>query len=220
MKRFPIYLILLFVVLPTSGQNVKKTGKKLWGTIIGIGETEITLNRAPEIELGLKNIAIIPEGRGQSEELADAVGSFVSGQGSINVLSRDQGQMKKLFEEKAFTNSGNVVPKDALQWGRMQGVSTMLFVKFYRMRSGKSQEQPLSLIGGKYYVRTTTMYIKVSVKAVDLTTGQVRYSKIVEVTSSNSNDSVESWPAYPPEGELRDEAITTAAEKIANIFLP
>ncbi len=185
-----------------------------------VSMVNVELEHPPDLGFTVERIAFA-EASGQcSGEFVDAlISKFVAN--GVEVVERER--LEDLLESIDFSASGYVRDEDAVALGQILGPSALVFLDVQRCteEQNRSTKSSKTKEGTRYtYISTTTAYFKSSLKIVDVATGRIFSSKVVEETRSDKNTSSDGYPEYPSKYELHDAAIAGATEQVHRMFFP
>lgn len=189
-------------------------------------KVSILLTHPPLLGIKVHKVAFGPATGKCADQIVNAlVSDFVSN--NIEVL--DRADLNTVLSEHDFSLSGYVDRTTAAALGKIIGPSVLIFVKVQRCAAEQKHLYKTEL---KYnyqakrmykvlaYYSTTTVYLKASIQAVDLTTGKIFAAQTVNYQPSKSNKSYQGYPEFPSKFDVQDEAINSMVIFAHDMFLP
>lgn len=185
-----------------------------------VATVDVQLEHPPDLGFTIDRIAFAGATGECSGEFVDSlISTFVDN--GVEVVERER--LEELLESIDFSASGYVRSEDAVALGQILGPSALVFLDVQRCteeqdRSSKSYK---TKNGTRYtYLATTTAYFKSSLRIVDVASGRIHSSKVVEATRSETNKSSDGYPEYPSKYDLHDAAIGGATVQVHRMFFP
>jgi hypothetical protein len=207
---------MLVLALPVNAQ--------LWDSLTNPKVT-VTINHPPGLGLNVKKIAFAPISNASNcaDQLLDMVGSDFVASGAEVI---DRQNLEAMLAEHKFNLTEYVDPAAKARLGKMLGPAALVFVKVTRC----APEQK-SLKGevwkdrnGNYhrdFMSRTSVYLKGSVRTVDLTTGRTLAAVPIDETVTRENKSRdECCPEFPSEFDVQDEAMQRGVLQAHRMFFP
>ncbi len=188
-----------------------------WGDLFTT-QIEVGLEHPPDLGFTIDRVAFAEATGRCSGELVDAlISEFVAS--GVEVIERER--IEELLESIDFSASGYIAKKDAIALGQLLGPSALVFLDVQRCTEEQSRTTKTTQTKkGTYrtYYSTTTAYFKSSLRIVDIATGRIFSSKVVEETRQDTNSSRDGYPEYPSKYELHDAAIGGAVAQVRRLF--
>jgi len=188
-------------------------------------EIIITLTHPPMLGIKINKIAFGPASGDCADQIIDAsISDFVSN--GIEVIDRQN--LQSILAEHNFTLSGYVNKASATAIGQILGPSALIFIKVQRCSTEQDKlyskeskydpktKQSFPVIA--YFSRTRTA-IKLSIQAVDLTTGRIFAAQTFDSTPELKNKSYDGYPEFPSDFEVQELAFGEIAGDIHRMFL-
>ncbi len=185
-----------------------------------VATVEVELQHPPDLGFTIERIAFADATGACSSEFVNAlISRFVDN--GVEVVERER--LAELLESIDFSASGYVRSEDAVALGQILGPSALVFLDVQRCteeqdRSVKTYETKKGT--RRTYTASTTAYFKSSLRIVDVATGRIHSSKMVEETRSDENTSSDGYPEYPSKYELHDAALGGATVQVHRMFFP
>lgn len=186
----------------------------------------VSLTHPPGFGIKVNKVAFGPATGNCSEQIVDAlISDFVSN----NIEVVDRSNLNTILQEHAFTISGSVDKTSAASLGKILGPSVLIFLNVQRCAS---QQDKLYDKETKYdaqskvnyqvysFISRTRVFLKVSVRTVDLATGRIFAAQSLEYSPEKSNKSYQGYPEFPTTFEVQDIAIRYAVGDIHKMYLP
>ena len=188
---------------------------------------EVELQHPPGLDIRVDTIAFGPaSGRCSDQIIQELVSDFVSN--GLRVVERQR--IDRLLAENDLARGGYFDSSTAAEIGRLLGPSAMIMVDVQRCVSDRERLRGekgggfLSTLlrddsGDRYHARTR-VFIDVSVRAIDLTTGRIFAARSLNHSPEEIYSSAEGYPEYPSEFEVFDAAYGLVVRDIHRMFLP
>ena len=212
--------LVLICTVSTLAQTPKT--KSMKDKVIGLvkfaqAKVTIPVNHPAEVDIPLKRVMFKGKSGESVKELTQEVKQYFTGRKGISVMDRDN--LPDILAEQDFTHSGNISKETILKVGGLTGATSIIILDVLDIRIDQKRNKiPDPKSGKSVSVLRTTAHVKVSVKAVDLETGEIMAAKTVMASKTGGNAS-QGANDFSPDGRLRMEAIRRAAEKISHHFL-
>lgn len=174
----------------------------------------------PRLGLNIKRVAFGPASGPCSDEILDRLSGRLV-EGAVEVLDREH--LRTLLAEQRLGMSDAVDPQSAVQMGKLLGPSVLIFVRISRCnaevkRTYSDTRTKEGVVRTNY--ATTTVYLRGTLKTVDLTTGKTFVASPIDATMQKQYKSDGGVPEAPSEDEVRDSAIQSAALNASTFLVP
>lgn len=180
---------------------------------------EVTMTHPPGYPLTLDRAAVVPQGEGCPDELADAVISMFSSHG-VELLDRQN--FEAILAEQDMGVSGLVNPETAVQMGKMVGSAVLVTVTASRCaEESRRHTERFETFDGKVgtrYIAETEGHLKGSVRVIDLATGRIFAARPIQGRSKLANTSLQGPPQAPSTFDARDLALRSAVAEVRKMF--
>jgi hypothetical protein len=182
---------------------------------------QITLNltHPPRLGLNIKKVAFGPSNGPCSDEILDRLsGTLVSG--GVGVMDRQN--LQTVLAEQHLSLSGYVDQQSAVQMGKLLGPTALIFVKVSRCNAAHRRNYSDSRTKDGV-VRTQNaivdVHVRGTIQTIDLATGRIFSASPILVDRGLTNSSTDGMPEFPSEDEVRDMAVSAAAEHASTFFV-
>lgn len=216
MTRYRCYLPLYLAatILQTTPASAQ-----IWDKL---SNPRVTVNHQhpPRLGLNIKRVAFGPASGQCSDEILDRMSERLLA-GSVEVLDREH--LRTLLAEQRLSVSEAVDPQSAVQMGKLLGPSVLIFIRISRCNSElkRTYSDTRTREGVvRTHFATTTVYLRGTLKTVDLTTGKTFVASPIDATMQRQYKSNSGVPEAPPEDEVRDSAIRSAALNASTFLIP
>jgi len=189
-------------------------------------QVNVRLTHPPGFGIKVNKIAFGPATGTCADQIVDAlISDFVTN----NLEVVDRANLNTILTEHSFTLSGSVDKTSAASLGKILGPSILLFVNVQRCAT---QQDKLYDKETKYdaqrkvnyqvyaFIARTRVFLKVSVRTVDLATGRIFAAQSFEYSPEKRNKSYEGYPEFPASFDIQDLAFRYAVRDIHNMYLP
>ncbi len=189
-------------------------------------QVTVSLTHPPGFGIKVNKVAFGPATGTCSDQIVDAlISDFVTN----NIEVVDRSNLNTILQEHSFTLSGSVDKTSAATLGKILGPSVLIFVNVQRCAS---QQDKLYDKETKYdaqrkvnyqvyaYIARTRVFLKVSVRTVDLATGRIFAAQSFEYSPEKSNKSYQGYPEFPTTFDVQDLAMKYAVWDIHKMYLP
>ncbi len=189
-------------------------------------QVSVNLKHPPGLGIKINKVAFGPATGSCSDQIVDAIISdFVTN----NIEVVDRSNLNTILNEHSFTLSGSVDKTSAATLGKILGPSVLIFVNVQRcaIQQDKLYEKETKYDAQRKvnyqvyaFISRTRVFLKVSVRTVDLATGRIFTNKIFEYSPEKSNKSYQGYPEFPTGFDVQDLAIRYAVWDIHRMYLP
>jgi tetratricopeptide (TPR) repeat protein len=189
-------------------------------------KVDVNLTHPPGFGIKVNKIAFGPATGTCSEQIVDALLSdFVTN----NVEVIDRSNLNTILSEHKFTLSGSVDQTSAAKLGKILGPSILLFVnvqrcaaeqdRLYEKETKYDKVRRVNYIQYSYIARTR-VFLKLSVRTVDLATGRIFAAKSFDYSPQQVNKSYDGYPEFPASYDIQDYAFKCAVNDIHKLYFP
>jgi tetratricopeptide (TPR) repeat protein len=188
---------------------------------------EVKLTHPPGLGLKINKVVFNPATGKCSDQIIDVmISDFVSN----NVEVIDRNNLQAILAEQNFNFSGYVDKNTAVSIGKIIGPSAMITVKVLKCQTEIKDNLYVDEQLHDYktntnyiaraYIARTTVYLKVSIQTVDLTTGRIFTARVLEYSPVKENKAYDGRPESPSEFDVQEMAFRSLTTDVHIMFFP
>jgi hypothetical protein len=210
--------VLLFTLILVSALPARA---QFWDSLTN-PKVSTRISHPPGLGIQVRKVAFGPESGTGAKEFTDKLSErFVSA--GVEVIEREQ--LDTLLREHNFNRSAYADPYAAPEMGKILGPSVMVFANMQRYTTDKKRLtndwKDGKGVRHRTYISQLKVYVRASVRAVDLATGRRFAQQVLDETPVFENKINDDCCAeYPDEYQGLDAAMNTVVERAARMFVP
>ena len=215
----PKFIVMLFLFISLATISKAQVFDELSNPKI-----TVNINHAPGLGLNINKVAFNNATGNCSEQINDAlIQDFVNSK--VDVI--DRANLNAILTEHDLNTSGYIDQTNAVAIGKIIGPSALITVKVLRCETKKENlsgtekkynTQTKSEYYVKYYIAKTTVFLKVSIQTVDLTTGRIFAAKVFEYAPFQEIKSYDGIPEAPSEFDNQERAFKAFTLDVHKLF--
>jgi hypothetical protein len=185
----------------------------------------LIVTHPPQFGLTVKRVAFGQPGGscpGEATELVDRMILPDFQQNRMDVIERQA--LNQIMSEHNFSQTMYADPTNAAQLGRILGPSALIIVSVNNCSSTQiplfNDQKNFNGAVVRTLISKTRYSLEGSLRAVDLTTGQIIGSHNFQSNQEKSNQSQQGQPEFPPVDEVKDQAMQDAGLQVHAMFFP
>jgi len=191
-----------------------------------LSNPQVTVNIVHPPGLGLKinKVAFNTATGNCSEQINDAlIQDFVNSK--VDVI--DRANLNAILAEHNLNSSGYIDQANAVALGKIIGPSALITAKVLRCETKREKltgteerydSKTKRNYPVKYYISRLTIFLKVSVQTVDLTTGRIFAAKVFDYAPYQETKSYDGIPEPPSEFECQERAYKVFTFDVHKLF--